>query len=239
MLTDVKTEGNCTMGKKVIWSRLKYLLPALAYGIVYLIWFAYIEQTVTTKYALIHTSLDDIIPFIEIFVIPYFLWFPYIILCILYFCLTDTKDYIKLCSFLFIGMTVFLVVSTIFPNGQDLRPALFPRDNIFTRIIAGLYRMDTPTNIFPSIHVYNSIVVAIAIQKSEQLKKKKWISIGSLLLSTSIILSTMFIKQHSTFDVITAFLMALIIYPMVYVINYGSLLQTIQSKKRKPKASVS
>lgn len=227
------------MGKKIKLSRLKYLLPALVYGIVYLTWFAYIEQTVTTKYNLIHTSLDDMIPFIEIFVIPYLLWFPYIALCILYFCLTDTKGYIRLCFFLFTGMTIFLIVSTIFPNGQDLRPAVFPRDNIFTQMIASLYRADTPTNIFPSIHVYNSIVVSVAIHKSEQLKKKKWISIGSFLLSASIILSTMFIKQHSTFDVIAAFLMALIIYPMVYLVNYSSLLQNIQSKKRKPKASVS
>ena len=32
------------------------------------------------------------------------------------------------------GMTVFLIVSYVYPNAQHLRPTEFPRDNIFTDI---------------------------------------------------------------------------------------------------------
>jgi hypothetical protein len=32
----------------------------------------------------------------------------------------------------------------------------------------------------------------------------------------SIILATIFIKQHSVFDVITAFVMAIVLYPLAY-----------------------
>lgn len=91
-----------------------------------------------------------------------------------------------------------------------------PRDNIFTRMVAGLYRTDTPTNLWPSIHVFNSIGAHIALSKSEALRKHKGIRIGSLILAISIILSTMLIKQHSTFDVATAFIMAGILYVLVY-----------------------
>ena len=39
---------------------------------------------------------------------------------------------------------------------------------------------------------------------------------GSLILCVSIILSTVFIKQHSVFDVLTAFIMGAVMYILVY-----------------------
>ncbi|MCI8327279.1 MAG: phosphatase PAP2 family protein, partial [Lachnospiraceae bacterium] len=80
-----------------------------------------------------------------------------------------------------------------------------------------LYKADTPTNLFPSIHVYNSLGVHFAITKSESLRNKKRIKALSFILCTSIILSTMFLKQHSFFDVITAFAMAAVLYGLIYV----------------------
>ena len=90
----------------------------LSYFLIYLSWFAYLEQTVTRRFHVIHMPVDDYIPFIEVFVIPYFLWFVYVALAIAYFFFTNVQDYYKLCIFLFVGMTVFLVVSTVYPNGH-------------------------------------------------------------------------------------------------------------------------
>lgn len=112
-------------------------------------------------------------------------------------------------------MTVFLLVSTFFPNGQRLRPIVMPRDNILTQMVASLYRTDTPTNLWPSIHVYNSLGAHIAIARS-QAGKKKWVRITSGILCVSIILATVFIKQHSVFDMLTAFVMAAAMYGVVY-----------------------
>lgn len=187
------------------------------YALIYLPWFAWLEQHVTDNFHLVHMSIDDKIPFVEFFVVPYFLWFGYVAFGIGYFFLKDRQDFYKLCTFLFTGMTIFLIVSTIYPNGHDLRPDTFVRDNIFTDLVKWLYATDTPTNLFPSIHVYNSLGIHIAISKSEHFKKhgRGWVI--SLILCVSIILSTMFIKQHSFFDVITAFAMAAILYALVYV----------------------
>ena len=113
-------------------------------------------------------------------------------------------------------MTVFLVVSTVYPNGHYLRPRVFERDNIFITMVKGLYMVDTATNLFPSIHVYNSIGVHLAVMHSEQLKDKKWVKRVSLCLMVSIIASTMFLKQHSVFDVITGCIMAIVMYTLVY-----------------------
>lgn len=133
-----------------------------------------------------------------------------------FFFFKDKEEYYKTCLFLATGMTIFLIVSTLWPNGHHLRPYVMPRDNVFTRMVAALYKTDTPTNLWPSIHVYNSLGAHIAVMKSRHLENKKGIRIGSFILCVSIILSTMFIKQHSVFDVTTAFIMAAVMYVLVY-----------------------
>ena len=167
-------------------------------------------------YWVIHVALDDYIPFWEGFVIPYFLWFLYVSAAVVYLFFKDKDDYYRTCIFLFTGMTIFLTISTLFPNGHHLRPAVLPRDNIFTMMVSHLYKADTPTNLWPSIHVYNSLGAHFAIMKNNKLSGKRPVRVLSLLLCISIILSTMFIKQHSVFDVVTAFIMAAVMYGIVY-----------------------
>ncbi len=188
----------------------------LSYFIIYLAWFAFLEKTVTGRFHVVHMALDDYIPFCEYFIIPYLLWFAYIAVTVVYLFFTNVQDYYKLCCFLFVGMTVFLIVSTIYPNGHYLRPSVFRENNVFTMLVQWLYSADTATNLFPSIHVYNSLGVHMAISRNEKLRKYKWIQNGSWVLMISIILSTMFLKQHSVFDVITAIIMAAIMYSLVY-----------------------
>lgn len=189
----------------------------LLYFPVYLLWFAYVEKTVTTHYHVIHMAIDDYIPFCELFIVPYLLWFLYIAVVVTYIALKDKTDFKKMCAFLYTGMTIFLIISTLYPNGHFLRPTSFERDNIFTQLCARLYATDTPTNIFPSIHVYNSISAHFAIIYNDTLKKKRWLCNGSAILMTSIILSTVFLKQHSVFDIITAVLLAVVMQQLVYV----------------------
>ncbi len=188
----------------------------LLYAFIYMPWFLYLEKHVTTDFHVIETSLDDKIPFIEYFIIPYLLWFAFIAVTIGYFFFTDKAGYYKLTAFLFTGMTIFLIVSTVYPNGQTLRPVTFARDNIFVDLVKTLYKTDTPTNVLPSIHVFNSIGAYIAISHSEKLHSKKWVRYGAFVLTVLIILATMFLKQHSVIDVITAGIMAIVMYQVIY-----------------------
>lgn len=217
-------------------SKYIHAIPLMIYGIIYLLWFRHLEETVTGHYQIIHVSLDDMIPFCEVFVIPYMLWFAYVVVVVAYFFLHDKEDYFRIFVFLCTGMTVFLLISTLWPNGHRLRPHAMPRENIFTYLVSALYKADTPTNLWPSIHVYNSLGCHIAVMKSQRLKKHKGIRIGSFILCASIIMSTMFIKQHSVFDVVTAFIMAAIMYGIVYSTN--TLLHSYRNMqkhlKRKP-----
>ena len=94
----------------------------LLYFMIYLPWFGHLERTVTTHFHVIHVALDDYIPFCEYFIIPYFLWFGYVAWGLGYFYFKNKDEYFRLCTMLFTGMTIFLVISTIYPNGHYLRP---------------------------------------------------------------------------------------------------------------------
>lgn len=217
---------------KNFYNNYKHAIPLLLFGILYLSWFSHLEKTVVRGYHVIHMTIDNYIPFIEVFVIPYFLWFLYVSAVVLILFFKGKDDYYKTCVFLFTGMTIFLIVSTIYPNGHHLRPAVMPRDNIFTQMIAGLYKTDTSTNLFPSIHVYNSIGAHLAIMHSEYFAKKRTVKIGSFLLCISIILSTVLIKQHSVFDMLTAFGLSAVMYVLVY---RRDMIPLFGANKRKPK----
>ncbi|MBA4687136.1 MAG: phosphatase PAP2 family protein [Candidatus Galacturonibacter soehngenii] len=203
------------MNLKEFLKKYKHAVTWL-YFAIYLPWFVYLEKHVVKSYHVIHMDIDDKIPFNEVFIIPYMLWFAYVAVTFLYFFFYDMRSYRKMCLFLFSGMTIFLIISTVYPNGHLLRPTTFEHNNIFTQMVSALYKADTPTNLFPSIHVYNSIGTHLAIVKSDKLKEKKGLCFASFILMTLIIMSTVMLKQHSVFDVITAFIMAGVAYTLVY-----------------------
>lgn len=186
------------------------------YAFIYMPWFCYLEEHIHKDYFIIHSPLDDFIPFIEFFIIPYYFWFLFMAICVFYFFFTDKYGFYRLASFLIIGMTVFLIICTIFPNGLNLRPTTFARDNFCVDLVRRLYRIDTPTNVLPSIHVFNTVGVLAAAAHSEKLKLHKGTLCSVYIIGVLIILSTVFLKQHSVTDVIAAFAMAGIIYPFVY-----------------------
>ena len=171
------------------------------YALIYLPWFYYLEKTITQNYNLIQTSFDKKIPFIEFFIIPYLFWFLFMAITVCYFFFKDRNEFYRLILFLVIGMTLFLIISTLWPNGQALRPKYFERDNIFVDMVKRLYSTDTPTNVFPSIHVNNSICASAALLSSEKLRGRKGWRVFAVVMAGLIILSTMFLKQHSVIDV--------------------------------------
>ncbi|CUX23474.1 phosphatase PAP2 family protein [Clostridium sp. C105KSO13] len=197
------------------------------YILIYMPWFMYLEKHVTSNYHVIHIAIDDKIPFVEYFIVPYLLWFIFIAAIFLYFFFTDVEGFYKLAKLMFTGMTIFLIISTLIPNGVNLRPSYFPRNNIFTNLVKALYLADTPTNVLPSLHVFNSISACIAIRDSEALQKHKFISWSAYALTVLIILATMFLKQHSVIDVMAGGLMAYTLYQFVYEAN----------KKKVPKTA--
>ena len=198
--------------------KYRHGLIILAYAIVYMLFFEYLECRPVWGFHVIDTVFDDYIPFCEYFIVPYLLWFPYQILTVLYFIFRNKnkKEYYQLIFNMMMGMTVFLIVSYAYPNVLHLRPSEIPRENVFTDMVRWLYRTDTPTNVLPSIHVFNSLAVHMSLTNCEALRDHKGVRYGSLVLTLLIIMSTMFLKQHSVIDVCCGATLALFGYLFFY-----------------------
>lgn len=197
---------------------LSHAWPMAFFMTGYMVWFSLIEMIPRRFYLQVILQADRSIPFVEQFVIPYYSWFFYVGYGLVLIYLTDRNEFDRLCTTLMMGMTLFLLVSTFLPTRQPLRLASLPRDNIFTRLIGRLWLTDTPTNVWPSIHVYNTSAIEIAFFKADTPRtKRRSFRVITMIWAVLIILSTMFIKQHSLIDVLSALSFIAISYAIVYM----------------------
>lgn len=97
------------------------------------------------SYTPIHCPLDDRIPFCEYFLIPYLLWFVFLIGIQIYTLLYDTESFKKFMKFIMVSYSLAIIIYMLFPNCQELRPMVFERDNIFTKFLESFYQFDTNT----------------------------------------------------------------------------------------------
>ena len=69
---------------KQLYCKYRHSIPLLIYMVVYLVWFVLLEQTPAKGHHIIHLTVDDYIPFCEVFIIPYLLWFLYVAAVVVY-----------------------------------------------------------------------------------------------------------------------------------------------------------
>ena len=184
---------------------------------VYLALFFFMEAVVPTQgYWATQLPFDEQIPFLEGFVVFYSVWAPVLVAIGLWLLVKDGENfkyYMWTLAITFIASTVFCL---LVPNGQDLRPEVLPRDNIFCALVGLIYSLDTNTNVFPSVHVLGVMAALFALWHSET--TRKW-RLPALALGILIILSTLFIRQHAVLDVVAS----LVLSGVTYVIVYGFL----------------
>jgi len=190
----------------------------LTYYIVIFSLYNIYEKLITVPKYYMYSRLDDYIPFVKEMVIPYLFWYIYIIIALIYLGFTSKKDFYDFTIFMFSGMTICFIIYAIFPNGQNLRPAIKGTD-IFSRMVYFIYTTDTPTNCAPSMHVLDSVAVHIALSKCEALKNKFWVKFASFITMVLIIMSTVMLKQHSILDVIYGIILSLLLYIIIYKFN--------------------
>lgn len=169
----------------------------------------------------IRCPLDSMVPFVPAFVLAYLLWFPMIAVVLIYFCFHNRGDFVRTISLLYAGMATAIVICTLFPHGQTLRPIITEKD-VFSLLVRNLiYANDTNTNCCPSIHVLNQVALHIGICKSRLFRNRKGIKRLSLVLTVLVCASTCLIKQHSVVDVALALTMEIPLYALVFKVNWG------------------
>ena len=181
------------------FSHLKYLLGWVGYFSLYFL----TENVIPSERCyVVHSPLDDLIPFCEWFLIPYVFWYLLIVISLLYFALYNTEGFKRLQTFIIVTQVVAMAIYILFPNRQDLRPTEFANDNLLTQGVSFLYSFDTSTNVCPSLHVAYSLGLASAWLKEKDVSA--WWKTFVVIAVVLICLSTAFIKQHSVVDIFAA-----------------------------------
>ena len=194
------------------YKHLWFLLYWPIYGLRYLI----LERFVPVRYYHpIHAPIDDMIPFQELFLIPYVLWYVGLVGMQLYTLLYDVRSFKNYMKFLSISMTISTVIFIVYPSFQNLRPEQLPRDNLLTKIVQMLYAIDTNTNVFPSEHAIGALVILLSSLHTKGLRSPLKTTVITVL-TILICMSTVFLKQHSILDVIAAIPITLIAYWICY-----------------------
>lgn len=181
------------------FNHLLYLLGWVGYFVLYFLTENLIPRDNCYP---VHSPLDDIIPFCELFAIPYVGWYLLIVGSLLFFALYNPENFKGLMKFIIVTQIVAMAIYIIFPNRQDLRPDEFTRDNILTDCMRLIYSVDTSTNVCPSLHVAYSIGIASTFLKEKSVSKlvKTLITIFCFLVCISVA----FVKQHSVVDIYVA-----------------------------------
>ncbi len=156
----------------------------------------------------VFTFMDNLIPFNKYFILPYTSWYVFIAIFSAILCIVDRERYFKLLITLNIGMISCYVIYYFYPTYVP-RPMITGTD-FLSNLVLKLYEADNPYNCFPSIHVLNSTLIALYTYESE--KVHKFAKSICYIVAVSIIISTMFVKQHYFADVIASIVFALILY---------------------------
>jgi membrane-associated phospholipid phosphatase len=152
----------------------------------------------------LRTPIDDLIPVVGPFVIPYVTLRPLIYVSALLFLVFRARIYRSAA----LSMTITLVVSYAFyvlAQSFIERPVL-TGDDLFSRMIRDVYASDQPYNDFPSLHASLSTIFAIhwwRVDRRIGLPVAIWVGL--------IVLSTVLVKQHYVADMVAGVLIAFVV----------------------------
>lgn len=179
-------------------------ISILLVGQAILYWFLKLFQSNPTY---IDYYLDDRIPFLGRFVYIYDTFYPFVFFAFYLLYKKDKEAYFK---GIISGVIGFIICDIIFLSMPTImyRPVIPSIDSLTDLVIKITFLYDSPPlNCFPSIHCLFCFQVIYSFIFSKFDKRKKLLIIVYSLL---IIVSTLFIKQHYIFDVISAFLIVII-----------------------------
>ena len=135
------------------WRDLRYALWLPFYLLLFLL----LERLPGQSYFSTQLPPDGLIPFCP--------WFPLLAGVGVWLWLRHPAAFRRYMSFLAATFLLSELIWCLFPSVQELRPSLPNPGNPLTAVIAGLYRIDTPTNVFPSVHVVGAVGAALLCRR--------------------------------------------------------------------------
>lgn len=156
------------------------------------------------KHHNIASALDNRIPFIPQFLIIYVSCYLFWIVNYILIARQDKERCYQFFTADFLSRIICLIFFVVFPT-TNIRPNVAGPGfwNLGMRI---LYTLDTPVNLFPSIHCLVSWFCYIGLRRDDRVPL--WYRRFSCIAAVSVFLSTLFVKQHVLIDVAGAVILA-------------------------------
>ena len=164
---------------------------------------------------LLISNIDNKIPFVHMFVYIYAILYILLFLVPLVLYTKNKEKYYQYFVSSILAVIISNIIFIIYPT-TVIRPTI-PYNNITNYILNIIYQIDTPAiNCFPSLHCLISFLFIYYINTSNINNK---IKLTISILSILVVLSTILIKQHILIDVISAFILSIIIFIIVAKTN--------------------
>lgn len=195
--------------------RLTFLAPLLLMLVFPVLGYLYkaFNQPTDQVYSLV-TPFDESTPFLKWFALPYSVWIVYIYICLIYFFFKDRATFYRgILLYTLCALSCYMIYS-VFQTTVP-RPVVVG-DDVFSQLMQYIYKRDQPFNCFPSIHCFSSYLMIRLLSVSPVRNKVNRVLIYGM--STTIIASTLFVKQHVLWDVIGAVTLVEVMYLLVVVV---------------------
>lgn len=185
----------------------KYAWLVLYFPIYVLTFFIIEKNTPTSGYWVTDLPLDNYIPFVPGFAVFYVIWYPLFVMVGIPTLIRDGEAFKRWMYYLMVVLTGTLIFDVLVPNGQHLRPENVQVDGLGTWIMSIIWAADTPTNVFPSMHVLGCIGNIICCFDSKVFKP--WHRAVITVLCVLCMASTVLVKQHAFIDTVGALVVAI------------------------------
>ncbi len=174
----------------------------LLYWVIEIPLFFLVERLPLERHV-VFCALDEQIPFCEIMIVPYVLWFLCCVFMTVYTLFRDVPGFRRFMRYMIVTALASFAFYVFWPSYFPGQPDPVPGNSVFTRLVELVYRWDEPVNIFPSEHVIVALGMAFAALHSRKLRRPAF-SVPFTALQLLICCSVVFVKQHSALDVLGA-----------------------------------
>ena len=144
----------------------------------------------------------------------YVIWYPLFVMVGIPTLIRDGEAFKRWMYYLMVVLTGTLIFDVLVPNGQHLRPENVQVDGLGTWIMSIIWAADTPTNVFPSMHVLGCIGDIICCFDSKVFKP--WHRAVITVLCVLCMASTVLVKQHAFIDTVGALAVAILVALIVW-----------------------
>ncbi len=168
-------------------------------------------------------EIDSHFPFIPWTVIIYFSWFVFWLGNYYLLANGERAERNRLFAADILGRIVCFVIFIALPT-TNIRPEI-EDGGVWNFFMKFLYLVDTPQNLFPSIHCYASWLCFIGVRRRKDMRP--WYKILTLLWAVAICISTLTTRQHVTVDVISGIALAEITYLIAAIPKVQDIYQRI------------